>query len=252
MQAMIPSDKSSYTLLQALRDWWAERHPKFGTMGSLRQFGKEMFEFLRESTPERERLRYGDIDYDWEHRVNTTEAAVSTRARLIGTLAGSLYQPTEPAVFREMLSSLPINYRDFTFIDIGSGKGRTLLMASDYPFRRIIGVELLPELHRIAQENIRKYKNENQKSFAIESQCVNAREFVLPEDPIVLYLFNPLPELGMRALLANLERSLKAHPRDAYFVYHNPEHRAWLENSSLREFTGTHQFVIYRSVEKGD
>ena len=46
-----------------------------------------MFEFLRESTPERERLRYGDLDYDWEHRVNTTEAAVSTRARLIGTLA---------------------------------------------------------------------------------------------------------------------------------------------------------------------
>ena len=77
-----------------------------------------------------------------------------------------------------MLSALPIDYRDFTFIDIGSGKGRTLLMASDYPFRRIIGVELLPELHRIAQENVRKYKNENQKSFAIVSQCVDAREFV--------------------------------------------------------------------------
>jgi hypothetical protein len=73
----------------------------------------------------------------------------------------------------------------------------------------------------------------------------------LPEDPMVLYLFNPLPELGMRSLLANLERSLKARPRDVYFVYHNPEHRAWLENSSLWEFTGTHQFVIYRSVERG-
>ena len=111
-------------------------------------------------------------------------------------------------------------------------------MASDYPFRQIIGVELLPELHRIAQENIRKYKNENQKSFAIESQCVNAREFVLPEDPMVLYLFNPLPELGMRSLLANLERSLKAHPRDVYFVYHNPEHRAWLETFVV---TGIHR-----------
>jgi hypothetical protein len=74
----------------------------------------------------------------------------------------------------------------------------------------------------------------------------------LPEDPPVLYLFNPLPELGMRALLSNLERSLKAQPRDMYFVYHNPEHRGWLENSSLREFTGTHQFVIYRRVELGD
>lgn len=248
MPMMAPSETSSYTLLQALRDWWAERHPKFGTIGSLRQFGREMYEFLRDSTPERERLRYGDIDYDWEHRVNTTEAAVSTRARFIGTLAGSLYQPTEPAVFREMLSALPINHRDFTFIDIGSGKGRTLLMASDYPFRQIIGVELLPELHNIAQENIRKYKSEGQKSFAIESQCVDAREFVFPDDPLVLYLFNPLPELGMKAVVSNLERSLAASPRDVYFVYHNPEHRARLENSSLQRFTGNHQFVIYRTV----
>jgi hypothetical protein len=64
----------------------------------------------------------------------------------------------------------------------------------------------------------------------------------------VLYLFNPLPELGMRALLTKLERSLQAQPRDVYVVYHNPEHRAWLENSWLREFTGTHRFVIYRSA----
>lgn len=249
MQVMSPDTKPSYTLWRALRDWWTERHPKFGTAGSLRQFGREMYEFLRDSTPERRRLRYGDIDYDWEHRVNTTEAAVSTRARFIGTLAGSLYQPTEPAAFREMLSSLPINYRYFTFIDIGSGKGRTLLMASDYPFRRIIGIELLPELHEIAQENIRKYKSENQRSFAIESRCVDAREFVFPNDPLVLYFFNPLPASGMKAVLANLERSLKAQSRDVYFVYHNPEHRALLEQSFMREFKVSQQFAIYRAIE---
>jgi predicted RNA methylase len=249
MQVMGSGNKPSYTLLGALRAWWAERHPKFGTVGSVRQFGREMYEFLRDSTPERKRLRFGDIDYDWEYRVNTTEGAVSTRARLIGTLAGSLYQPTEPSVFREMLSALPINYRHFTFIDIGSGKGRTLLMASDYPFRRIIGIELLPELHQIAQENIRKYKSESQRSFAIESHCTDARNFVFPNDPLVLYLFNPLPESGMRAVIANLEQSLKAQSRDAYVVYHNPEHRALLEQSFLRRFMVAHQFAIYRAIE---
>ena len=53
----------------------------------------------------------------------------------------------------------------FTFVDLGSGKGRTLLMASDYPFRRIIGVELLPSLHQIAQENLRQYKSESAEMF---------------------------------------------------------------------------------------
>ena len=214
----------------------------------MRQLPKEAYDFLRDQTPERRRLRYGDIDYDWEHRVNTTEAAVSTQARLIGTLAGSLYQPTEPAVFREMLSQLPINFRAFTFIDIGSGKGRTLLMASDFPFRRIIGVELLAELHQIARENIRRYKNEHQQSFAIESQCVDAREFEFPNDPLVLYFFNPLPQSGMKTVLSHLEQSLKACPRDAYIVYHNPEHRSLLESSFLREFASAHQYVIYRTV----
>lgn len=240
--------KPSYTVWRALRDWWTERRSQFGAAGALRRLPKEAYEFLRDQTPERRRLRYGDIDYDWEHRVNTTEAAVSTHARFIGTLAGSLYQPTEPAVFREMLSALPINFRDFTFIDIGSGKGRTLLMASDYPFRRIIGVELLSELHHIAQENIRRYKNENQQSFAIDSQSVDARDFAFPNDPLVLYFFNPLPQSGMKAVLAHLEESLKECPRDAYVVYHNPEHRSLLEGSFLREFASAHQYVIYRTV----
>jgi len=233
-----------------MRDWWTERQPHLGTWATLRRIAKEGYEFLRDCTPERQRLRYGDIDYDWEHRVNTTEAAVSTHARLIGTLAGSLYQPTEPAVFRDMLSALPIDFREFTFIDIGSGKGRTLLMASDYAFRRIIGVELLPELHHIAEENIRRYKNENQKSFAIESQCVDAREFTFPDEPLVLYFFNPLPPSGMKTVLGRLEQSLEAHPRDVYLIYHNPEHRSLLENSFLRELLSTHQFVIYRTVSR--
>jgi len=172
---------------------------------------------------------------------------VSFRRRLT-TSCATRRRSAAPAVFREMLSQLPINFRAFTFIDIGSGKGRTLLMASDFPFRRIIGVELLAELHQIARENIRRYKNEHQQSFAIESQCVDAREFEFPNDPLVLYFFNPLPQSGMKTVLSHLEQSLKACPRDAYIVYHNPEHRSLLESSFLREFASAHQYVIYRTV----
>ena len=95
-------------------------------------------------------------------------------------------------------------------------------MASDYPFRRIIGVELLPSLHQIAQENLRQYKSESQKCFALESICADATDFPLPEDPLVIFLFNPFPESGMRQVVANLEQSLRAHPRPVYVLYHNP------------------------------
>jgi SAM-dependent methyltransferase len=203
--------------------------------------------FLWDSLPSRRRQRFGDVDYDWDHRVDTTGATVSWRDRLLGLLH-SPYQPTDPALFVEMLASLAIDFRDFTFIDIGSGKGRTLLMASDYPFRRIIGIELLPELHRVARENIAKYKSDSQRCFAIEPICGDAREFVFPLEPTVVYLFNPLPEAGLVQLLANLEQSLREHPRPLIAIYHNPVLEHVLANNKwLKKTGGTHQYSIFRS-----
>jgi hypothetical protein len=140
-------------------------------------------------------------------------------------------------------------YSDFTFIDIGSGKGRTLLMASDYPFRRILGVELLPALHHIAQENIRKYTSPSQQCFAIESICGDARHFEFPPDPTVLYLFNPLPGTGLLDLLNNLEQSLREHPRPIYLLYHNPQLDGTLhQRRYLRKIAGTEQYSVFESV----
>ena len=61
-------------------------------------------------------------------------------------------------------------------------------MGSDYPFRRIVGVELLPALHRAARENLRKYRSESQKCFDLESICADATEFSFPVEPMLLYL----------------------------------------------------------------
>src|ERR1700733_13400481 len=129
---------------------------------------RNLWNFLRDSTPSRRRQRYGDMEYDWEHRVNTTSATVGWRARLRG-LFHSPYQPTEPSLFREMMASLPIAFDEFTFVDLGSGKGRTLLMASDYPLKKIIGVEILPELHKIAQKNLAAYMSESRKCYTWEA-----------------------------------------------------------------------------------
>jgi SAM-dependent methyltransferase len=217
-----------------------------------------LWEFVRDSTPERLRQRFGDADYDWDYRVNTTSGAVGWRDRLLG-MFHSAYQPTEPAAFHEMLDSLQqiiqrtpnpdqitLDFRDFTFIDLGCGKGRTLLMASDYPFRKIIGVELLPALHEIAQENLRQYKSVAQKCFALEAVCADGTAFPLPEDPLVIYLFNPFPESGMRQVAANLELTLRAHPRPVFVLYHNPllEH-TFSENAALRKIVGAQQYSLF-------
>jgi SAM-dependent methyltransferase len=238
------------TILHSALRWWSGTAVCDGYFSASIQLLKLVAEFLRDSTPERRRQRYGDIDYDWDHRVNTTSAAVGWRDRLLGVF-NSPYQPSEPALFQEMISVISsqpgFDFRNFTFIDLGSGKGRTLLMASDYPFRRIIGVELLPTLNLIAQENLSKYHNENQKCSTIESICADATEFTFPAEPTLLFLFNPFPEAGLQQVIANLGHSLHQNPREFLVLYHNPLlGRAFEETKSFSAIVRTDQYALYQ------
>lgn len=212
-----------------------------------------LLEFVRDSTPARLRQRYGDADYDWDHRVNTTSAALGWRDRLFGVFH-SPYQPTDPALFHEMLAALErvlhLNFADFAFLDLGSGKGRTLLMASDYPFKKIVGVEILPSLHDIACENLRRYKSESQRCFALEAVCADATTFPFPDVPLLVFIFNPFPEPGLRRVITNVEQSLRMHPRPICMLYHNPllEH-VFSESGFLRKIVGTDQYSVWSSEE---
>jgi hypothetical protein len=122
------------------------------------------------------------------------------------------------------------------------------LMAADYPFRRVLGVELLPALHQVAQENLNAYKSGSQRCFAVEAVCGDAREIVFSNEPIVLYLFNPLPEAGLIELMANLDRSLNQFPRTVYLLYHNPllEH-VLAGYPAFNKIGSTHQYSIFRN-----
>ena len=234
-------------ILPAARKYWTDSVGRCGLIRGSWEFLRTLWEFLLDSTPSRLRSRFGDADYDWDFRVNTTSGAVGWRDRLLGVFH-SPYQPTERELFREMMEELAkhIDLSQFTFVDLGSGKGRTLLMASDYPFRRILGVELLPSLNGIAQQNLEKYQSESQKCFAIESICADATTFVLPAVALIIYLFNPFPESGLKRALRNLQVSLSEHPRPMYVVYHNPQLQSTLkETGRWRQISGTHQYSIF-------
>jgi hypothetical protein len=247
-----PSAPPRVSLVRSAWQWWGNLAQREGPLAATSQLMETLAEFVRESLPERRRLRYGDADYDWEHRVNTTSGAVGWRDRLLGAFH-SPYQPTEAGLFHEMIAELKtqpgFDFRDFAFIDLGSGKGRTLLMAADDPFRRIVGVELLPALHQIAQENLRLYHSEAQRCFAVEAICADAIAFTFSAESLVVYLFNPFPEAGLRRVVGNLEMSLREHPRAVYVLYHNPilEHVLG-ESSWFKKISGTPQYSLYARV----
>jgi SAM-dependent methyltransferase len=240
------------SLSTAFATWWHRERAEVGTLPCLRRLVAITYEFLRDSIPDRRRQRYGDIDYDWDHRVNTTGAALPWRTRLLGLL-NSIYQPIAPQQFREIMSTLfahlepDTDFSQFTFIDIGAGKGRALLLASEFAFRRAIGVELLPELVEIARENAREFERRGMPC-GIELVCEDATNFDFPAEPAVVFLFNPLPQAALQTLIQNLERSLHQNPRPVYVAYANPIFEQIIGNTKwLNRIGGSDQCLLFRS-----
>jgi len=158
------------------------------------------------------------------------------------------YQPTKIKRLKNIFRELRINFGDYIFLDLGSGKGRALLIASEFPFKRIIGVELLSEFHLIAERNIRAYRSTTQKCSAIESTCCDAKLYQMPSDNMVLFLSNPFERPIVSKVLTNLRESLQSHPREVYFVYHNPVcHDLIVRSGFLEVVRTTDLYAIYRN-----
>jgi hypothetical protein len=179
------------------------------------------------------RCRY----FDWQHGVSTCGDANLANLTLVGRNAdhGVFYHPAHPKLLFELFNSLKIDYSSYTFVDLGSGKGRPLLIASEFPFAEVIGVEFAAELHEIASRNIQSYKSKTQKCKNVRSVNLDAAEFEMPLTPLVLYLFNPFRPAVLIPVLQRLQRSLDSHPRDVIFVYLAPFHSALIEeHTALR------------------
>jgi hypothetical protein len=206
-------------------------------------------------------LRSGEerSDFDQAHGLNTdgdlngwtylSDLDIPSR----NWIEGTDYAPIEPERFRLIVAALPNDFEDFTFIDFGSGKGRALLLASEFPFKRILGLEFSPELHRIAEENICHYHPENQKCRDIQSCNVDFVEFPLPAEPLFLFFFNPCHLRVLSEVVARVGRSLLAKPRPLYLAYVAP----WPEHEELFRTAGFLKeivrntdlnFVIYKSL----
>jgi predicted RNA methylase len=150
-----------------------------------------------------------------------------------------------------MMQALPVHFQDFTFVDLGSGKGRALLMAAPYGFRRIFGVELMPEWHRTAQENIRKFVAENQSTPPIESLCMDARDFDFPAEPLVVYLFNPFWEPVFATVLERLRQSVLKKPRPVFVAYRYVEFEGLLQKFGwLEKVAGAEQWAVYQNRDR--
>jgi SAM-dependent methyltransferase len=118
------------------------------------------------------------------------------------------------AQWRETIPPHPIS--SYTFIDIGAGKGRGLLVASEFQFRKVIGIELNSSLAAIARTNVAHWIHTHSEDITaprlatIEIIEQDALDYTFPNTPTLLFLFHPFEAPVLRKLLRNIETQLGA------------------------------------------
>ena len=159
------------------------------------------------------------------------------------------YDPTPRFIFFRLLRQIHVDYSNFVFIDIGCGKGKVLLLASELPFQQIIGIELSSQLIQVAEDNLRNYLSRTGKrNDIVQLACIDAAEFQIPHEPAICYFYNPFGAEVMRKVLENIGLSLAAAPREIYVMYLYPVHHGLLDESGfLTPVTKTFWYAIYKA-----
>jgi len=141
------------------------------------------------------------------------------------------YEPSAWHALRRILAPEEIGADD-VFLDVGAGKGRVLLQALRYPFKRVIGVELSPQLAAIALGNLARCSDPVMAG-AHEVITADATRFPIPDEVTVIYMFNPLRGAAFRELLARIGESVERRPRPLRLIYNTPLEEAALLESGL-------------------
>lgn len=145
------------------------------------------------------------------------------------------YYAVAPSVFQAIIVRwrqchpvAPID--EYTFVDFGAGMGRAILLAAEYPFRAVVGVELHPTLARIARNNMARWRKSGRATAPMRVRHCDAAEFPLPAGPCVAFLFNPFGAPVLRRLLRIWSRILAAREGQLDILYVNNEQEGVLAN----------------------
>lgn len=198
------------------------------------------------------------LDFDHRHGIETQRAAAQPGC---GEGRG-FYEATTVRHFRAVVAQVPGPLEGCSFLDIGSGKGRVVLLAMAWPFRRVEGVEYLPGLHATAADNLRRYRG-RRGARAVALRCGDALEAPLPDGDLVVFFYNSMHGVMLEALLDRLEDRARASRHRLLFIYSNATERYRVDRRAAFRLVhegaspldliwwGNRRFVVY-AVGDGD
>lgn len=168
-----------------------------------------------------------DDDFDARFGVDTAQVVQVVVTDSPNRVHGTRYQTTSEEIIRWCIDNSGVDPATTTFIDLGCGKGRALIVAAQYAFRQIVGVEYSPELASICDQNLRKAKCGSRSRVLVE----DAAKFIPPAGDLLVYMNNPFnAEIAVKVYAR-----LSAHPGRVVLAYRGPGHDIIRETGLFEE-----------------
>lgn len=167
--------------------------------------------------------------FDIQHGTDTGGyySSADLHGKTLSIVYTTAYYGIAPSALARALSDLDIHHNEFTFVDVGCGKGRAMIVAAQFPFHSLWGVEISPELCEIARANLALRPEWANRSSIVHE---DAASVTYPEGPVLIFMFHPFLAPVLRRVLANLEAQLRKSPRTIYVLYaRNPRYTEVLE-----------------------
>ena len=196
--------------------------------------------------------RKKEIALDEKYGIDTVERVewYDIQAESVNLKYAESYEATLWIDFDKMLAPFDLSYKEMTFIDLGAGKGRAVLIAASLPFDNITGVELSEKLADIAKENIKKFPKENVRCKQIDIICLDVVEYDFPKGGLVIYLFNPFEEPVMEQVIENLRKAYEADKRPVLVIYKHPLYEHLWKKEKFLHLVQEYMFEEYMNDMK--
>jgi SAM-dependent methyltransferase len=154
------------------------------------------------------------------------------------------YEATPLEHVDAVLDAVP-HCAQWTFVDLGAGMGRVVMLASLRNYKQVVGIEVSPALCEVARDNCGRWRRAHPQLPCkdIRVVCADARTYRFPRSDLVAYLYNPFGESSVQAVVHRLAR----HPHRTYAIYHTPVHRRLFDEDAAFECVAEFDYaVVYR------
>lgn len=190
-------------------------------------------------------LWHAAIDPLWD-LIHGTETLVRIPPHQIETHSGNkahatMYGATRARPLVKLFVRLGLS-REAGFVDFGSGKGRVLMIAALYGFRKIVGVEFSEALCQLAARNLEAFNRCRKRKFPVTIVHSDVVHYAIQGDDTVFFIYDPFGPVVLRQVLDNLCQSVKVSPRHIFLIYNSPRHHDVVESCPL--FSDSRQFEI--------